>query len=260
MPEINIHNLAFIIALKRYRRNSVLKRDARYKMAQRFGIHPTTFNKYLKECIDLGIVTRDIHGYKAIKFKEIIAKFYKQDKIVFNPRHQLLKKNRKILNVKEIIKELEDCFLCDNVYAPQAYQRKKKRELIRAANWTVSRGYSNRPDDKILKEALKMGLHRAKNKFEKVRYNAKIRTSARHVAAKLKISAPKANKILNNSVMFERHEIIQWYPGANQYNFDVLKLMFPNATIYPSILRDCIKVHFGSYIIYRRPYGHPLSM
>ncbi len=251
MSNVNFNNkiLCFVICIKRYKVNSVLLKSAKYKMAQRFNIHPTTFIKYLDFCIENNIIRFDEkkNQYTVIKFNTIIKEYFESTGNYFS-KHEILKS--KDINFKNILIEVEKHIVYDNVIARQEHKIKTNGRKVRAIKFLSQtgknslRGYSNR----YLKSILKKGLNCVENKETLKNYSETIRTSARNTAKQTGFSVSKSNKLLNNLNQYTRKIDSFWVNGVSFFKIEELRVKYPQATIIPFIKHDKIKVCQGSIL------------
>jgi hypothetical protein len=241
----NTKLISFIIALKRYRLNSVLLKHKSYKIAPKFNLSPQTFNSYIQKCIEIGWINFDGEKYTSKKLQDIIVDFNKKTNL-FISNHEILK-NKKTFDFKEVLKEIEQILLIDNVIAPQQHQIDKKTKFINDYNDL------NSPTDfrkgKVSKSQMKMikaGLLSAGREIQKMVYNDRIVTSARHTADKLGMSISKSNKLLNSGGKIHRIIIQRWVHGISFVRIEQLKIDYPGACIIPYVHYNKIKVCLGS--------------
>lgn len=244
---MNTKLFSFIISLKRFKRNSIILKKAKYKMAQQIGLHPTTFIKHLDQAIKLGFIIEKENHYKLVKFGKVLELFRKETGFYF-AQYSILKK--KELKFKEIVSEIEQLLLFDNIYAKQKHKIRRKQELIEVYQQlhstvkTENFGFSYDKYKKLVK-ALKES-NRVGNINDRLDYNREVVTSCRHASSVLGISHQKANKILNNHSTLTRSIKIMWINGVSEHIYDEAKKRFPKACIYPMITLNKTKVSFGS--------------
>jgi hypothetical protein len=237
--------LAFIICLKRFKRNSVIFKIADYKMAQRMGIHPTTFKKYLKISIDNNFIKDNGSSYSIIQMESIIKKFKGSLCIRFG-KHLILESNN--FKYSNVLDEIYECVLVDNLILKQEYAIKKKiytKDLQNRFNSTGKVKITVK-EIKRYKQLLKTGQICA---GEIINVNEGIITSARHTSSILGVSTSKANKILNNLKSYKRSINVIWKKGVNKFNIELMRSKFPQAKIIPMLHYDMIKVCFGSELM-----------
>jgi len=251
MPKqlLNIKLLSFVVCIKRYKVNSVLSSQAKYKLAQRFNIHPTTFIKYLNICIENGYIRFDAKNncYVAIKFDSIIKDYFENTGNYFS-KHKILQS--KDLNFKNILSQIESHIIYDNVIARQEFRIKtngRKVSAIKQLSQTGKnsfKGYSK----SFLKGILKNGLNCVENKELLKNYSPTIRTSARSTAKQTGFSVCKSNKLLNNLDQYTRKIDSFWINGISFFKIEELRIKYPHATIIPFMKHDKIKVCQGSVL------------
>ncbi|MFN5416300.1 MAG: hypothetical protein ACK5B9_04525 [Flavobacteriia bacterium] len=241
----NAKLISFIIALKRYRLNSVLLKHKSSKIAPKFNLSVTTFNNYIEKCIELGWINFDGEKYHIKRLQDILIDFNSRTNLFFS-NHKVLK-NKKTINFKIVLKEIEQILLIDNVIAPQQHQIDKKTEFINNYNILTSptvakRGRTSSNQLKMIKS----GLRGAGREIEKMVYNDSIVTSARHTASVLGVSVAKANKMLNYGGKVKRVIVQKWVHGISFIKIEQLKLQYPGACIIPYVHYNKIKVCLGS--------------
>jgi hypothetical protein len=244
--------LSFIIALKRFKNNSVILKKAKYKMAHQIGLHPNTFIKYLKEAIDCGYIYQDDSKYHIAPLKDILIDFYEETELVFLSHSILLSKET---NYKKVLSEIEYCLIIDNVYEMQEKAKRKKERFIESAERILQTGqshtYISKSEYKSLKNLLKKegGVNGVAKKLEEQNYMPINITSARHTAKKLNISTSKANRLLSSVPGFHRYVHVLWVDGCSLPLYDALVEQYPRSTIYPMVSINKIKVCSGSSLI-----------
>lgn len=247
MHSNEIKILAFVVAFKRYRKNSVIFKEAKYKIAQRFNLHPTTFNNYLSLAIKLGYIQEN-NAYKVIPFRDIVKDFkYKTDLIFW--KHKILQS--KEISFKRILIEIENIITFDNVIRRQQFRIKQKGKRIEAINYLKQTDKKSCPklSYKYLKDIMKKGLNCVANNELIEKYSPTIRTSARNVSKHTSFSVSKSNKILNRSTNLYKREIVsKWFIGVSFFKLEELKVKYPKATIIPFTKHNKIKVCDGSMI------------
>jgi hypothetical protein len=245
----NTKLISFIIALKRYRLNSVLLKHKSYKIAPKFNLSTQTFDLYLKECIQLGWIEEKDNHYQIKKFIKIVDDY--KEKINFSFRNHSMIKSSKDTNYKKIKKQIEELLILDNVISPQINQINKKRKKIslfnKLSNPTVKKLSSQ--DYKAVKSFIKNGMSCAGEKINEINFLDSVRTSSRHTSGVTGFSISKSNKLLSNSDIFGREILIKWVHGISKWKIEELKNKFPKAKLilFPSY--DKIKVCFGSRMI-----------
>ena len=244
----NTKLISFIIALKRYKLNSVLLKHKSYKIAPKFNLSTQTFDLYLKKCIQLGWIKFDGEKYTIKKLQDILIEFNEQTNLFFS-NHKILK-NKKTINFKLVLKEIEQILLIDNVIAPQQNKIDKKTEFINDYNKLISptvvkRGKTSSSQLKMIKS----GLRGAGMEINRMVYNDKIVTSARHTSSVLGFSIAKANKVLNYGGKIKRVIVQKWVHGISFVKIEQLKIEYPGACIIPYVHYDKIKVCLGSSLL-----------
>lgn len=247
MHNNEIKILAFVVAFKRYRKNSVVFKEAKYKIAQRFNLHPTTFINYLNKAKELGYIIES-DNYKVIPFRDIVRDFkYKTDLIFW--KHKILQS--KEISFKRILIEIENIITYDNVIKRQEFKIKQKGKRISAINYLkqTDKKSCSEFSYKYLKGIMKNGLKCVANNELIKNYSPTIRTSARNVSKHTSFSVSKSNKILNRSTkLYNRKIISKWFVGVSFFKLEELKVNYPNATIIPFTKHNKIKVCEGSLI------------
>lgn len=226
-----------------------MNNQAKYKLAQRFGIHPTTFIKYLNICLENGYIRFDEvnNCYVATKFDSIIKDYFDNTGNYFS-KHKILKS--KDLNFKNILIQIEKHIVYDNVIARQEFKIKTNGEKVKAIKFLSQtenksfRGYSKGFLNKILKN----GLHCVENKELLSNYSDTIRTSARSASKQTGFSVCKSNKLLNNLDQYTRKIDSYWINGISFFKLEELRIKHPQAIIIPFVKYDKIKVCQGSII------------
>lgn len=240
--------IALIIALKRFKRNSVIIKKARYKMAQQVSLHPQTFNKYFEEAIERGWITDCGNCYKLIRFKTILREFCIENDLLFLFHKILRNKNS---NFKHVLSELESYLAKDNIYETQAQVIENKKKQIEVFQKCRRTDLMGKVDPKAYRKLIKkLGkpLNSVKDIKKELNFNNEVVTSCRHTATKLGISASKANRLLNNMPGTQRRILFQFFEGCSLELFDHLRQEYPKATIYPMVSKGKTKVCFGSQI------------
>jgi hypothetical protein len=242
----SIKLLSFIIAIKRYKRNSTLLNKARYKLAQHFQISPSTFIKYLNQCEELGWIKKSGGNYTAIPLEKILTDFNSQTNLFF-AKHKVVKKGQNFA-FNEVLKEIEQILLIDNVIVPQQHVKDKKETFINDYK-TLTAPTGTKMIRRITDSQYKMvksGMRCAGIEVSKMKFTSDIVSSARHTSAKLGISLAKANKILNYGGKVERTIQVRWYHGISFVKLELLRLQYPNASVIPFVNYNKIKVCLGS--------------
>jgi hypothetical protein len=259
--------LALIISLKRCRRNSIIIKKAKYKMANDVKLHPNTFTKYLKEAIDKGYILDMGSHYKVVKFKDVVRGFNSETSLVFN-NHEILSTGSSDFNTN--LKNLENLLFIDNIYTRQqkAIESKKEKKRLFAILKQTDKSYVRPEDYKRAKRLLKKvkSIECVAKVEENMNLDIDVRTSARHAGELIGMSSQKANKILNNLPGYKRKVFNEWFPltgGVDQVLY--LRDLYPKAVVYALPYKGKIKVCFGSTLVKRYPvgdksYSHNLSM
>lgn len=250
---VKYNKIIFIIALKRYKKNSVIHKKPKYILCKQFNLSVNTFSKYLSEAIDQGFIIEEKDCYKIIKFKTILKKLLKGSNVCFN-NHQIIKKSNST-DFNEIKDEFEQLLIIDNIINRQQKKIDKKTKFV---NDTQNYRFHNLKfgTGNTSKEELSM-IHRDKTLPKRVRkkdvleksdflFNDKIITSARNTSKKIGVSPSKANKILNRKNFFLRKPTFFWLNGCNLAVYEYAINMYPEATVIPCSKINRIKVHFGS--------------
>lgn len=233
-------------------------------MAQDVKLHPNTFTKYLKEAISKGYIIDLGSHYKLIKFVDVVRDFNSDTQLIFN-NHGVLKDKCSDFDVN--LKNLENLLFIDNIYTKQekAIKVKKEKKRLLSILMRTDKSYVHPSDYKrarrLLKKAKTMSGVAAMDKS--LSLDLTIRTSARHAGNLMGMSAPKANKILNNLAGYGRKILVEWFPlvgGVEQILH--LREMNPNAVVYAMPFIGKVKVCSGSAIFKKRckSYIHNLSM
>lgn len=247
------NQIIFIIALKRYKKNSVIYKKPKYILCKQFNLSVNTFSKYLTEAINNGFIIEEKDCYKIIKFKKIVKQLLKGSNVCFN-NHKMIKKS-KSTDFKQIQNEFEQLLIVDNIIDRQQKKIDKKAKFV---NDTQNYRFHNLKfgTGNTSKEELSM-IHRDKTLPKRVRkkdvleksdflFNNQIMSSARNVSKKLGMSVSKANKILNRKNFFLRKPTFFWLNGCNLAIYEYAINMYPEATVIPCSKINRIKVHFGS--------------
>jgi hypothetical protein len=245
--------LAFIIALKRSRRNSIILKGPVYKIATKYGICASSFKKYLQEAIDLGYIVEKEDRYVVIKFKEIVRHFCKEHDIYFG-HYKILRNKSSQTNVKNICEELLRIAIMDNVINPQEYMIAKKNkdiELVRYSLKTDKKpSYLPKRDYSRLKKLSNSGTLSAQGL--RSLYSSKtdiVVSSNRHASKRIGISNFKAGQVLSKGDRyFSRSKLDTYYPGCNQFNLEALRNQHPRAWVVPLPNYNKIRVSYGSQL------------
>ena len=243
---------AFIVALKRSRNNSVILKKAYHKLSREYSLSPQTFKKYLYQAIDFGIITELDNRYEVKQFAVIVKELHSGSGLYFG-KHDIL--SGESLNVKEILNELYECYVIDNIYNKQSKKIKKKSNELNTLKFIKSETgkrhpYLTKKEYEKLKQICKKSINERasiENEIEKTLLNHVI-TSCRHVAKVLGISKSRSNKVLSNLKKLKREIALKWIEGCNEFNFEMAKIKYPRATVYPLPSVDKIKVCFGSIL------------
>lgn len=253
MPNTDFFKVfSFIVALKRSRNNSVILKKAYHKLSREYGLSPQTFKKYLYQAIDCGMITECDNRYEVKQFAVIVTELHSGSGLYFG-KHDILA--GKSLDVKEILNELYECYVLDNIYNKQSNKIKKKSNDLKTLKFIKSETgkrhpYLSKHEYEKLKKICKKSIsERAslENEIEKTLFNHVI-TSCRHTAGVLGISKSRSNKVLSNLKKIKREIASKWIDGCNQVNFEMAKIKYPRATIYPLPSVDKIKICFGSIL------------
>lgn len=253
MSTYNYKILAFIIALKRAKRNSVILKRPIYKMAQKYGICGVSFKKYLTKSIELGYIIEKEDRYVIIKFKEIVKHFCGEQKIYFGYYNIL--RNRSNVTVKTITEELLCISMMDNVIKPQEYVIERKKRDIGIIKHSLKTDKKPRPlskrDYARMKKLAKQGMLSAKSLQRLIDSTTGIVISSnRHASRKTGISNFKAGQVLSKGgKYFSRTKLEKYHHGCNAFNLEKLNHMYPKAWIIPLPHYDKIRVSFGSQLL-----------
>ena len=243
----SIKLLAFTIAIKRYKSNSVLMDTARYKMSSKFGISTQTFNKYLVEAQKIGWINISGGNFVVKKLNDIIIDFNNQTGLFFS-NHKVLE-NRKKHSFKDVLKEIEQILLIDNIIAPQQFEINKKSKFVNDYNILISpTGKKRGKVTQSQKKMMRMGLRSAEKEISGMNYTDRVMTSARHTSSVMGMSVSKANKVLNLGGKVNRSILQVWIHGISFVKIEELKIQYPKAKIIPYVHYNKIKVCFGSEI------------
>ena len=239
----NIKILSFVVAFKRYRKNSVVFKEAKYKIAAKFNLHPTTFNNYLAKAIELGYIVEHENCYSVVKFKDVVRSFCKDTELLFF-QNSILKS--RVIDFKKILRDLEDKIVFDNSIRKQSYILNKKKVIVTTV-WL--KGQTD-IKARISKSALKKcsSYQSVEDAVAQLGYTSKIITSARNISSNLSFSVSKSNKILNRMTSIKRNIDVMWYKGCNSFLFESLRAKYPQAVVIPHVKFNKIKVCFGSSI------------
>lgn len=237
--------LSFIICLKRFKLNSIILNQPKYKLAKKLSLHPTTFNKYLNKCIEKNYITISENGWKVKKLVQILSDFCVSNQIKFN-KHDILKE--KSTDFGEVNKTLLDLFVLDNIISQQKFVIKEKSDIKDIHNRIVnptehSVKISRKEYDRYRIYRKSCGVGSA------LGVNTNVITSARHCSKKLGLSLKKANNVLNAGKNFKR--IINYFlvNGCDFFTLESLKLKYPKSTLIPFTHLNKTKVCFGSVLI-----------
>lgn len=249
----NYKIFSFIIALKRYKRNSFVLNTPKYILAKKLNISVNTYSKYLQEAIELGWISKESNGYRIIKFREIVIDQYSELELFFD-KHRILAS--KSLDFKEIEQQINELLIIDNIIKPQ--QRKiNQKSLIELFERFSNNGTDKKVKDewyelpyktrlRIVQAYKKKCVQDQKNNSQQ--YRKDVITSVRHASKKLSISKYKASKVMNGARNFDRTILSSWVKGVSFIKMEQLKIQFPNATIIPFMKFDKIKVCHGSIL------------
>jgi hypothetical protein len=245
----DLKKIAFLIALKRGRRNSIILKGPVYKISYKYGLAPQTFKKYLREAIELGLIEDLGDRYRVIGFKAIVSDFCNEHKVILR-KHLLLRSE--ITCTKQIVRELSRVLVYDNVVFLQkrAIENKKKDiELIsELVSGTGKNKFYSKSEIKKIKALQKKKqisvrhLNRLKNSLSE-----EIITSCRSLSEKFGVSPKKANKILaDGGEIFKREIKVDWIEDATFFNFEMARELNPRAVVHPLPSKNKIKVNHGS--------------
>lgn len=242
--------VCFIIALKRWRKNSVIIKSPKYLLCKQFNLSVNTFSKYLSEAIRLGYILDEGATYRIIKFKKIIKSEFEGSERCFT-NHRIIKKS-KSTDFKKIKYEFEQLLTVDNVI------RRQERRIAQKKKFTFKTGNFRIQSNILGTELTRQGGLSYKGKVipQRVRrkvvlehsdsmFNDKVVTSARNLAKKIGVSVSKANQILNRTDFYIRKHIVLWINGCNSTNYELTMAKYPDAVVIPCYKKDRIKVCFG---------------
>lgn len=232
---------SFIVALKRHRKNSVILSKPKYILSKHFGIHTTTFSRYLNGCIRKGWIEVSGGRYVVIPFEKIIKDFCNETQIGFGSHDILCNKET---DFKKVYESILDCGVIDNIILRQSKIIKVKNDLNdlhRRLNLTGKLKLSYDEYKKYRKMVKKLSVNEAKN------VEQEIVTSARHCGSLLGISTSKANKLLNKDI-FGRKIKTEYHNECNIFIFEKLRALYPKAIVIPMPFIGVTKVCFGSSI------------
>jgi hypothetical protein len=239
---------SFIIAIKRYKKNSILPNIPKYLVAKELNMSVNTYSKLLNQAINQGLITKQNDHYKVVSFRTAIQIIFQETGFFFAKRRILRSENT---NYKQIHSEILEYAVIDNIIRPQQriIQNKKYFSLLEKIS------NSNGTDKKSFSEWYR--LPRAKRKrivkeYKKCVQNnvksiAEVVTSCRHTAQKLNLTKYMANKTLNSKA-FNRKVIVNWVKGVSFVKLEQLRIQYPNATIIPCMKINAIKVCHGSEV------------
>jgi len=104
----SIRLLAFAVAFKRYRRNSIIYRhDKKFQIAKIVGISATTTAKYLNECENLGLIIPHYKERKFIKLTQIIKILFPNENLRAFVHVRFFRGKSHLKQVNEINEELK---------------------------------------------------------------------------------------------------------------------------------------------------------
>lgn len=256
----DIKVLAFLIALKRYRKNSVVFKKPNYIMCSIFGIAPQSFKKYLKIATSLGYIKNEKNVYRIIKFKDILLDMFEGSHSYFK-FHNVINGDDD-LDLKKIILFLEECLVVNNVYSRQSRSINIKSKFLGKQsneyrfnpnrNGTVNKEQQNLSRiyrDRLPKKSVRRKFSLKDFKKSDYLFNNEVMTSCRNVSNSIGFSKNKANRILNRGQMFKREQIYIKVKGCTSNNVLLLESLFKNnGFVNPKPLKDVVIVHFGSKI------------
>lgn len=245
---LDLHKkIAFLIAIKRFKRNSVLLKGPAYKISSLFGLSPQTFKKYVREMVQDGYLVESPLYYTAIPFSKAVQLFAKETGLYVG-QHTLLKGEH---NFKKILLQLQEALIVDNVIKRQEFKIKQKKEflyLLNVANGTVKRDTPlSRKQYSTLKKISKGAAYRAQ--LQKSLNNETINvviSSCRHISRTIGVSPSKASDLLAKSTRISRRIHTLWFDGLSEQLVDSLREKYPKALIYPLFSLGKVKVSFGS--------------
>ena len=271
-PEIKLEDkemiklLTFAIMVKRRRRNSVLLEHPTKKEAAAYGMCLSTFKKYRQMLLDIGWMDKSIYGnYHIIRFNGIVSSFYKTTGFHFG-MYGIFEKGTIATDFKTALRQVELILLDDNVRKVQVLSNQHHSESgpklrpKRGKPFTAAdvRGHHSLkmyfemgfPLDKLLRAQKSKG----KSAIRKVSVDTQklpfCKTSARHAGQKLNMSKDKASKLLNTpNPHFDVKEHSYHVVGCNDALYDMLCVVFPDATIIPQPYLGFTKVCFGREIV-----------
>lgn len=258
MPYDKFNTFILIIALKRYKINSSVRKMPKYLLCKQFGLSVNTFSKYLKEAISLGFIEVDGDYYRVAPFKRVVSEIFSETGLYFSS-HQIL--HKKSTNFYQIKEEIESLLVLDNIISRQEKaMRNKKRIRIdgiikgrRTVKMEMEETLSSLLRDHVVpKKHYVVSENRAHNlqkynqRAERSRNIDRVVTSARHTSKILGVSIQKANRILSQKSAFKRSIEVKWVNGCSHATYDNLALLYPNASIIPCPKIGMMKVCFGS--------------
>jgi hypothetical protein len=242
-------HLSFIIAIKRYKKNSVIKKIPKYIACKQYGLSVNTYSKYLNQCIQAGYIIEEKEYYRVIKFKEILIDLFENQNLYFN-QHKILKTFGTNFNI--ILQNVEEIMVADNIIKRQGFKINKKYQS------NLVQRYISGTDRKAKSELFSKFSHKAitrmvkkqlKSVSEKItELNKDVVTSSRHTSKTIGVSIFKANKILNRQNIFERQIKVKWVHGITDWKYEELRCKYPNSVVIPCFKINMFKVCHGSSI------------
>ena len=241
-----------MIALKRFRKNSSIKKRSAYQMCTAFGLSAKTFKKYLNQAIAAGYIKEESGYYRITKFQSIIREFCKANELSFGPHQILQDKNT---SVKDILSLFQQHLISDNIIIKQKMAIAEKKLDLKLIDFSIRGTGQNekflpKHEYKRLKKLSGKGLLSVRHqKRLQESLNEDIITSARHTSKLLGVSINKANCLLKKTDVFERKILVEWVKGLSGYRFEEARALYPRATVIPLVQADLIKIAFGSELV-----------
>lgn len=262
--------LTFAILVKRKHTNSVLLKNPSRKEAREYGICYNTFKKYRKRCIELNWLDQELSGnYRFVKFKYILSSYYEMTGNTFGS-YEILKREFNDKDFNAAHEFVLTCLIDDNIretqhvakrainYEEQALRSSKRKGSKRANRafevntWRDMKDYlRNGGSLELLEKSLK--YRRESVQVEETRKSSQLPfnvTSARHAAHTIGITKDKASKILSaQNELFKTKKHTYLIEGCNDAIFDMLRELFPRATVIPLPHFRKTKLCFGREIV-----------
>lgn len=280
--------VSFIVAVKRFKKNSVLvTRKNKKRICEKLNISLPTLNKYIQRCIEIGWAREGDGRVIMEPFAKISSEFQYlplSDDFWEEKRHNYSLTNRGLISgestdYKTVFNEVCDVLLVDNIFRQQVLAARVRNKIHL---WCENRKRTERklrkmmvamkenPDDAKIansynllcmadfsrKDNISCLSNVCLNEYSNImsngerleNYEAFVVTSARHLATRLNVSVYRANRILNESKWLRRDIVNSYFNGCDYFTVETLKARFPGACVQPLPFIGKTKVSFGSIL------------